>query len=279
MSAAILMVENKFAYSAKPQYKAEWVVASQELVDSLLNTNRRNRPLKQHHVKWFVDSIKGDRWLPNPDAIAVSENGVLLNGQHRLEGIKAAGYPPVPFLLVSGLPEKAMSVIDRGISRTMRDVLSLLLNDGISAKVVAALTWLSKARTNKINDSSFKPSPEELIDLIDRHQELIGELMPLARTQRSPVVAAVIEYASRSPANAKAFADQLLYGENLVKHDPAYKLREELKEMKGGGSIIQMRSYMLTVAAIIKHSLGKKANCKPSETADWALFPSKSIKK
>jgi hypothetical protein len=262
----------------RPPYKAEWVYADQPLVDSLLAKNTRNRPLKPSHVQWFSEIAKGKNWLPTPDAIAVSKSGFLLNCQHRLEGIKTAGYPRVPLLLVTGLPDESMAAIDRGISRTMRDVLSLLLSEKVSGKLIAALAFFDRIKKGNLY-GPYKSHPDDLLDLIEKHQDLIIDFLRVINSQRAPVSAAIMEYGSRNREKALAFANQLLYGENLVKEDPAYKLREELKKMEGGGTFVSRQSYRLAVAACIKHAKGKSAKSHPSETDDWSLFPASKEKK
>jgi len=261
----------------RPPYKAEWVYATQPLVDSLLEKNTRNRPPKPSHIQWLSE-IAGRNWLPTPDAIAVSKSGFLLNGQNRLKGIKAAGYPRVPFLLVTGLPDESMAAIDRGISRTIRDVLSLLLSEKVSGKLIAALAFFDRIKKGNLY-GPYKSNPDDLLDLIEKHQDLIVDFMRVINSQRAPVSAVIMEYGFRIREKALIFANQLLHGENLVKEDPAYKLREELKKMEGGGSFISKQAYRLSVAACIKHAKGKSAKSRPFETDDWSLFPTSKEKK
>jgi len=261
----------------RPPYKAEWVYATQPLVDSLLEKNTRNRPPKPRYIQWLSEIAEKD-WLPTPDAIAVSKSGFLLNGQHRLTGIKNAGYPRVPLLLVTGLPEESMAATDRGISRTIRDVLSLLLSEKVSGKLIASLAFFDRIKKGNLY-GYYKSNPDDLLDLIEKHQDLIIDFLRVINSQRAPVSAAIMEYGSRNREKALAFANQLLYGENLVKEDPAYKLREELKKMEGGGTFVSRQSYGIAVAACIKHAKGKSGQSRPSETDDWSLFPASKEKK
>lgn len=244
--------------ATKPPFSCEWVYASQELVDRLLSYNTRNRPKKDSYLRKLVAGINNDRWLPSPDAIAVSSSGVILNGQHRLEAIKAADYPPVPILLVTGLPDASMAIIDRGVGRTMRDTVSLLLNSTIGGRLVAALNWLYRIKTNQVSAVSLDCDPNTLLEYLEVYREIIDELMPIIGRQRAPIIAAVMDYAITDKSKAMEFANQLAYGEGLTKSDPTYRLREAIKKYKGGGNAIQQQNYELAVSAINKHRAGKR---------------------
>ncbi len=242
----------------KPPFSCEWVYASQELVDRLLSYNTRNRPKKDGYLRKLVAGINNNRWLPSPDAIAVSISGVILNGQHRLEAIKTADYPPVPLLLVTGLPDASMAIIDRGVGRTMRDTVSLLLNSTIGGRLVAALSWLYRIKTHQVTSVALDCDPMTLLEYLETYREIIDELMPIIGRQRAPIIAAIMNYAITDKPKALEFASQLAYGEGLTKSDPTYRLREAIKKYKGGGNAIQQSNYELTVAAINKHRAGKR---------------------
>ncbi len=242
----------------KPPYSCEWVYATQELVDRLLSYNTRNRPKKDGYLHRLTACVKNGRWFASPDAIAVSSSGILLNGQHRLESIKAAGYPQVALLIVAGLPDSSMAIIDRGVGRTMRDTVSLLLNSTVGARLVAALNWFYRIRTDQISATSVDCDPNILLEYMETHKEIIDELMPIIGRQRAPITAAIFDYATADQVMALEFARQIAYGEGLTKSDPAYRVREAIKKWKGGGNTIQKQNYELVVAAINKHRSGKK---------------------
>lgn len=242
----------------KPPFSCEWVYSTKEMVDRFLSYNTRNRPQKNRHMRRIVSSIGNGRWIASPDAIAISDTCVLLNGQHRLEAIKAAGYPKVALLVVTGLPDSSMAIIDRGVGRTMRDTVSLLLNSAVNSRLVAALNWLHRIKTNQVSQNQVDCDPSTLLDYLETYRDIINELMPVVGRQRSPVFAAIIDYASRDFSKAIEFSRQIAYGEEIVKSDPSYRAREAIKKLKGGGHVIQQQSFAIISSAIDKHYSGKK---------------------
>lgn len=243
---------------------AQWVYANQNTVDWLLSINTRNRKKKEFQIKTMINRMTVREWREVGDAIAVSVSGFLVNGQNRLEAIKRAGYPRVPFLLVTGLPDNSLGATDTGSPRTTMDVVKLLLNKSISGKVVAALKWLHLIKSRQVySDNQQKISVEMLADWVDEYQDILVEFAGVIKTQRNTVSAPILEYAFRNKNKALAFSDQLITGLNLSIDDPAYLLREYLIGERGkGGAFVQRATYEQTVAAILKHVAGEKCKGK-----------------
>lgn len=102
--------------------KAKEMIITPELAQKLLEKNTNNRNLSTNTVnKYALDMLSG-RWNEgNADPIVINKNGILENGQHRLNAVIKAGVP-VKFLLVEN-GESAGGTYDRGRARTTNDTL------------------------------------------------------------------------------------------------------------------------------------------------------------
>jgi hypothetical protein len=57
----------------------------------LAASHPENRPVKQERIRWIAWDIENGRWKLNNHLIAFDENGLLVDGQHRLHAILQAG--------------------------------------------------------------------------------------------------------------------------------------------------------------------------------------------
>lgn len=101
----------------------KYMLISPEDAKSLLKFNSSNRPIRHLRIMRYARAMKMGRWIASNDGICFSTDGVLLNGQHRLEAIIRANVS-VPLLIISGLDKKAFDIIDRGAIRSPGDLAS-----------------------------------------------------------------------------------------------------------------------------------------------------------
>jgi hypothetical protein len=95
-----------------------------ELAKSMLARNTRNRPLNQRHAERFRDAILAGEWWMNGEAIIFAADGTLLNGQHRLWAIIAAGVG-IDVMVVRGIDAEAFKTLDGVRARRAGEVLSM----------------------------------------------------------------------------------------------------------------------------------------------------------
>lgn len=105
-----------------PGLSAQFEVVTPDGAREWMKFNLRNRRVRRGWAKYLSDQLKSDRWAIMGDAIAFSKDGVLINGQHRLLAIIDADRPAV-CLVVRGLTEEAFLTTDRGIGKSVADVL------------------------------------------------------------------------------------------------------------------------------------------------------------
>lgn len=102
----------------------------------LLTLNTNNRPLNRKHVLFLAQQMLEGNWMQAGDPIRISENGRLLDGQHRLTAIVESD-TPVKMLVIMDLADETFQVMDTGRNRTAADMVSL--SGQPNATTVAAL--------------------------------------------------------------------------------------------------------------------------------------------
>lgn len=118
------------------------VLVTPKMAEEWLQHNRAdvNRKFRPVWCRYLAAQMGGDRWEVTTDAIGFrASDGTLINGQHRLHAVIEHG-KPVEMLVVWGLSDNAFSLIDRGMMRSMSDVLHvspMLAADATLAFMVA----------------------------------------------------------------------------------------------------------------------------------------------
>ncbi len=73
--------------------RTEKVMITPAFAAELLNKNTENRPMSRHKVAKWVDQMETGKWKLTHQGVAISDAGVLLDGQHRLQAIVEYGKP------------------------------------------------------------------------------------------------------------------------------------------------------------------------------------------
>jgi hypothetical protein len=118
------------------------------MAKELLQHNHVNRNLRERVHQAYRKDMEDGRWTMTGEAIQISENGNLLNGQHRMTALKnCTKTEGVYLLVVRGLEERTQLLMDQGAPRTIADMLKLEGGEGIkNATICAAIArWLTLA--------------------------------------------------------------------------------------------------------------------------------------
>lgn len=95
-----------------------------EIAMEYLSHNVHNRHIINKRVDEFVRRIQNGEFMLTHQGIAFRDDGVLRDGQHRLLAVVKSGIP-VSMQVTRGLPDDAILAVDRGESRTVRDVITI----------------------------------------------------------------------------------------------------------------------------------------------------------
>ena len=237
MSAKIIHLENaQRILGCDENIVAEVVLITPAQASDWLRCNQSNRPARRHHVNFLAGEIKAGNWQLNGQAIVIAEDEQVLDGQHRLMAIIEAGIP-VRSLVVYGITPEAFKTMDTGITRTGADALFLTLNDinqNVVKAVATAVQWCSKlerqtlASLNRVSNTgviSYLNAHPSLIQCADTLAGYPKEARPLSLGCGT----AMYEMFARKKQDlADKFMRDLYTGENLVRTDVEYVLRQAL---------------------------------------------------
>lgn len=156
-----------------------------ELARKMLEKNTKNRPLNQRHAERFRDAISAGEWWMNGEAIIFSADGTLLNGQHRLWAVVAAG-TGIDVMIVRGIDPDAFKTIDGVRSRRAGEVLSMsgeTSGNQVAACVQALLCFVDSG--GKVSSGSThngrKATPSTCCRVLEAHPGIRKSVFEMRR--------------------------------------------------------------------------------------------------
>jgi hypothetical protein len=93
-----------------------------ERARQLMALNTDNRPLRDIYTRTLATMMKASEWHLTHQGIAIREDGVLADGQHRLAAIIASGVPQWVYVTYD-LTLAAAKAIDRGRIKSIPDLM------------------------------------------------------------------------------------------------------------------------------------------------------------
>lgn len=236
---------------------AQIVKMNKPVVDYLLSLNINNRTIRKSHVQWMVDAIKKDEFVLTGQGVAISESGILIDGQHRLTAIREAGYPPVELLVVTGLDDKARIYLDQNAKRTQADMLKIVLNKEITPRMTAAIAFNLHLREDAEDGFMYnrkKANLTVLVEEMSEYGELLARLVEATRGKvRASGLCALLHYAQKFDEDrAVEFANKIGLGTELRVNEAAYRIREWLSRPSSEQS--RINAYRMMVSACIADS-------------------------
>src|SRR5688572_860540 len=100
----------------------------------------KNRKVRDGHVEWMAGQMREKKWQTNGEPIILDEDGLLLDGQHRLYAVVESGIA-IETLVTRGVQRSTFSTIDTGAVRSTSDVLGIA-DEKYAAILAGALGWL-----------------------------------------------------------------------------------------------------------------------------------------
>lgn len=220
--------------SQRPTCKLE-TITPQKARD-WLKLNVRNRNVGDDHVRRLILTIREGRWKLNGETIKFDFNGHLVDGQHRLLAVAAAG-ESVESFVVRGLEPETFDTVDIGIIRSVKNLFVARgeANAGVLASA-AAMLWRhenGKVRSRGKTGTGCKWQLLEIPDNRPGFRECC-HLSPALKKVLPESVAGAYRYlfGKKDKEQAEKFFELLASGEGLFKSNPIYTLREKCMELK-----------------------------------------------
>ncbi len=211
------------------------------MAESFLAHNTRNRPVSATHLAMFEAMLQRGELQLTHQGVAISDSGVLLDGQHRLLAILNTGIPAT-MMVTTGLPDAVFAVLDTGSKRTASDILSI---DGAkNATSIASairlyilytqaphIVWTGKVparhATTTLIDKEFNLDKEtwELVGSIVSNQTLLNVSLP---GPMACLVYLAFRHCHYSVPFLEGFVSQLKMGDNLSIGSPLLAYRNKM---------------------------------------------------
>lgn len=106
------------------QYTQTIYVTPEKAMELLSTNSPRNRNVKKMYVQTLAEAMRRGKFLLTHQGIAISVNGELIDGQHRLLAIIESGVT-VKMQVTYGVEENAFLAMDCGARRTLGDALAV----------------------------------------------------------------------------------------------------------------------------------------------------------
>ncbi len=219
--------------------RGEWVNVTPELARIWLSANHPdNRRMDKTSAYQLAGDMKRGEWLPTQQGIAFDEQGLLLDGQHRLMAITLSGCT-IPLLVWQGAKREWFPVLDTGRPRTGAEVLSM--EGYTSTKVLrSAARGLFQYETFKDSTSwggaKARQSNRQVLELVADHPGLPAAVAISDRIRRATFLnqtaAAVGWYVTTPHPMDSQWLEGLVSGVDLAAGDPRLALRTTVLNMR-----------------------------------------------
>lgn len=220
---------------------ARIVKLTPEYAEELLARNPRNRKFSPRNYAVVKRAVERGEWELNGEAIKVSADGYILDGQHRCAAVVETGVPIETFL-IEGLPDSTQDTMDTGKSRNLADVLSIrgeINGNGLAALIRRHYAYerlgLAQALGTSLGGAA---TIREHLDWFHRNEWVRDYVTPgkaMGRTAR-PLSGATAGFLMRifdeiDREDSDYFWARLVDGAGLDADSPILCLRQTLKTM------------------------------------------------
>ncbi|AUR89673.1 hypothetical protein NVP1131O_04 [Vibrio phage 1.131.O._10N.222.49.A8] len=257
-----------------------------EIAKEILKKNIKNRKLNKSHVSRLANEMLSGNWSYTGDAIKVSTDDVLVDGQHRLEAVISSGVS-IDIELITGVSKDSFSKIDSGLKRSAGQVVQMSgmknpNNVAAIAKVMLNIKDNGGVNGNfaitakRYSNCAIHSEAERIHDDLDESQ-----IIPKMKKEKinTPTQAAMFWlYMNNDKDLVNDFVDHVSNGLFSSSDDPCKRLKDKLTDMRGSTSMLFATTAMaLTFKAWNAFVEGKKIK-RLSHSVESAFPSPKEIK-
>lgn len=160
----------------KPQFHTELVWLTKERAAAWLrDVNSNNRARSEAEVRRWVDRFNLGRYQPTHQGMAFDEDGIMVDGQTRCEGLVRSDLPGIWIQVTTNIPRSTFDVIDVGRARAAGH----LIPAPFSNEKAAAARWLLEYP--RLSYPANKVDTEIILDAYDAHRESIDKAIEMTR--------------------------------------------------------------------------------------------------
>lgn len=246
----------------------KWTMVTPELAAKWLKRNRQNRRLNQSKVTRYASMFTSGRYKITHQGAALDVNEILIDAQHRLEGIVLSGVT-VPMLVTYNLEPIARTATDVGDSRGPSDLIAIVGVNGISrdsARMVSgAINAIRTGAYGQNDRQEWEDLKAEIVKYKDGIRwavERFEEPIPThtRRLRSAPAIGAFIFAYPSAPeivsAAHRSFESGLFDSFDTIKQAHDIMLAGAVP----GGGTMRKQLFGKVATAIFMKLLGKKVN-------------------
>lgn len=214
----------------------EIIEVTPELARILLEHNTENRNIRPAKLAQLKSDMKAGRWQFNGETLKVSKEGLLNDGQHRLQSIVET-HVPQKLLLVFGVERKSRETVDTGATRSVGDQLSL--QGWPYAGTISGVARMVIGYERMQGESFGRASEISVSEVIERANQdmLLQETASYAGANsykfkglapQGVIGFCFYKFSEKRPKEAKTFIEAVKTGANLSEASPIRILREKM---------------------------------------------------
>lgn len=258
------------ALKGKKARGMEIIVLTPARAAELLEHNKVNRPIRDSHVARLERQIVQGKWRFNGDTIKISDDGDVLDGQHRLWAVMGAK-KPIETIVVEGIARDAFATIDTlSQARTGGDVLALNGASRYRNIAASALQWLIRYQRGAIDtfrDPKNRVENSDIEESFEAHPGIMQAVERCAclRSMINPAIIAFLYYilTNKNEALAERMVSTLEDPAGVSVSDPFFRFRSYLTAAR-----TKQRIPVVTIALAIK-SINAAYHGEKIQTLSW----------
>lgn len=219
--------------------RAKVEILTPEIAARWLEERGKNRPLSDARVRHYARQMVAGEWLLTGEPMILDNAGLLVEGQHRAQGVVDAEVS-IETLVVRGVDPDVFRAMNTGKARNARDLLSMDGETNCNA-LAGALTLLWRHRagggdwatSRGARSGRDRAAPFEIIDLLDEAafmRDAVGytealrkKAFPFFMPSSTAFAYYVLHHIDAE--KAKTFMSTVAHGLGLAKRDAIHRLR------------------------------------------------------
>lgn len=148
-------------------------VVTPERAAQLLATAPRHlqRGKRSHRIAQYARNREQGQWRLHHQGIAIDCNGILRDGQHRMEMVVKTGLPTA-MVIAYNVPEDGILHADEQLPRSVRDAIRMAQHGDFSASMIA--TFNCYVCFPLASDRALRPTKEEIVNGLTQNASPLG---------------------------------------------------------------------------------------------------------
>jgi len=225
------------------RYEAHVVFVTPEIAKLWLARNTDNRNLRRGRARALGEDMEQGQWRENGESMSFDTNGVLVDGQHRLQAVINSGHGFMATVTL-GVDPTVRPTVNTGLKRSAADILKME-GEQYGTQLAAATQLWARYVSGQLERGSFGPSKlshQQVLSMISVCPDIRDSVQYICKQQRGLIAhsdAAFLHYAivrsGELRERADEFMDRFLDGRNLDIGNPILALRNRIiVESKSG---------------------------------------------